>query len=128
MRRSSIAVSMVLTIGIGLGGCGTGSGPDPQDVAPPANETPSPALVEMTLKHADLVDGEADQVVSQCPGCALQMEGSADHTLEVAGYELHFCSDTCRKSFATEPETKIAALEIPDPPLATDAVDPVATP
>jgi hypothetical protein len=66
------------------------------------------------LAKADAFDGAADHVVSRCPSCALAMEGSAEHTLQVGDYELHFCSDHCRGTFAEGAETALLAMSVPD--------------
>ena len=58
--------------------------------------------VEVILARADAVDGTEDKVISQCAGCALNMEGTSEHALEVGEYEMHFCSDGCKKPFAED--------------------------
>ena len=80
-----------------------------------AAEPVSETLVAAKLAGADLVDGKEDFVVARCPGCALAMEGSAEHSLQVEGYELHFCSDSCRHNFEEDAMAKLAKLEIPQP-------------
>ena len=59
-----------------------------------------------------MADGTEDHVVSQCPGCSLAMAGNAEHALEVEGYELHFCSDSCKGKFAENSEANLMALDV----------------
>jgi len=72
------------------------------------------AEVEAKLAAADAFDGTVDKIVSKCPSCALAMDGLAEHTLEVAGYKLRFCSAHCRESFAKDTTKAILALNIPE--------------
>jgi hypothetical protein len=120
-------VALVLTAM--LAGCGgqsttysesTAAAPAAEPAAQPASEAAMPASFEMTeelgakLAAADLVDGEADMVVSKCPGCALAMEGSHEHALPVGEYSLHFCSDKCQEQFSDDLEASVVALAIPE--------------
>ena len=57
------------------------------------------ALVEV-LKKADLADGNEDQVAHKCAGCALAMDGKAEHAIDVDGTTLHFCSGMCKSNFS----------------------------
>ena len=84
--------------------------------APPATEPPAVAddQVQVILAKADLVDGSADQVISKCPNCALAMDGSPDHALEVSGYTLHFCSAECKETFAADTTASILAMKLPE--------------
>lgn len=99
-------------------GCGGGESYEPADAPAETSEVEAPADpepgLEAKLALADEVDGTADKVVSRCPACGLGMDGSPDHALTVAGYELHFCSEGCRDGFAEDPEAKILALAIPE--------------
>jgi hypothetical protein len=97
-------------------GPGTGQPAADEEIVEPAAEAESPAVedVEAKLALADAFDGTVDGIVARCPGCALGMDGSAEHTLRVAGHELRFCSASCMESFADEPEARILALVIPD--------------
>jgi len=70
--------------------------------------------VEAMLAEADKFDGQTDKVVSKCPGCALGMDGSSEHALEVSGYKLHFCADGCKKGFEKDTTKAILALTIPE--------------
>lgn len=58
----------------------------------------SPKVAE-ALKTADAADGTEDKVVHKCAGCALSMDGSEKHTIEVDGYALHMCSSMCKTHF-----------------------------
>lgn len=66
------------------------------------------------LASADALDGAEDQVVGKCGGCALTMDGSAEHALKVGDYQMHFCSDYCRNGFEKDTEKALMALTIPD--------------
>jgi YHS domain-containing protein len=82
-------------------------------------EAPAVDAVSAKLALADMADGTADQVVKLCAGCALGMEGSAEHAVEAHGYVMHFCSDGCKTPFAEDPDAAILALVIdqePPPP------------
>jgi len=79
-------------------------------IATPAAEfRPSEGQLAV-LAYADAVDGTADRTVTRCPGCALAMDGSAEHAFELGGYELHFCSATCRDHFHEHPQAGVDAL------------------
>lgn len=110
-------------------GCGSGSGEPVAEQEPvqPATETEEVPVVDVGAKLAlaDEFDGVADRVVSRCPSCSLRMDGSAEHAVQFAGYELLFCSAGCAESFAADPEAGILALVIPEvtpePPEAGEA-------
>lgn len=70
----------------------------------------TPAMTAVLVK-ADQADGAEDHIVAKCPGCALAMEGSADHAMEVGDYSLHFCSDSCKDRFGENAAQAI--LELP---------------
>ncbi|MFC2173981.1 hypothetical protein ACFLU6_15365 [Acidobacteriota bacterium] len=71
------------------------------------------AEVRAKLAKADLVDGTADKVVTKCGACALNMEGSHEHTASVSGYTLQFCSAHCKDSFTKDVNKSILALNLP---------------
>ena len=85
-----------------------------ETVVEQAEPAPSPEAIEAVLLRADEFDGAADHVVGKCPGCNLGMDGKADHKLETAGYELHFCTELCRDVFAESLEEKLVAMKFPD--------------
>ena len=60
------------------------------------------------------MDGTVDNIIGKCPGCALQMDGVEDHRLDVAGYQLHFCSAECKDHVGEEPMAAILALVLPE--------------
>jgi len=99
-----------------LAACAGGEQParpePPPKSSPAAASTASPEAIAAVLAAADRMDGTEDKVVSQCPGCGLAMEGSADHDLEVAGYHLHFCSEDCKSRFAEHTDEAILALDV----------------
>lgn len=70
--------------------------------------------VEVKLAAADLVDGKTDKIVTKCPSCALGMDGKSEHTLEVLGYKLYFCSEPCKTAFAKDLTKSILDLKIPE--------------
>ncbi len=70
--------------------------------------------VEAKLARADSFDGKTDKVVSKCPSCALEMDGSNEHALKVSGYKLHFCSADCKTGFEKDTTKAILALQIPE--------------
>ncbi|MCB1049990.1 MAG: hypothetical protein KDC71_05270 [Acidobacteria bacterium] len=65
------------------------------------------------LTLADGVDGQTDHIVSKCTGCALQMAGSDSFKTKVGEYEVHFCSDFCKKAFDRKPDESLKNLVIP---------------
>jgi YHS domain-containing protein len=73
------------------------------------------AEVERKLFKADALDGTTDKVVSKCVICALRMDGSDEHTAELAGYTLHFCSESCKTYFEADPVAKVLAVQIESP-------------
>lgn len=90
-----------------------GSDPAPAEVSATNAKPESPAatpelsgadketLAEV-LKTVDLADGNEDKVAHKCSGCALAMDGKAEHALEVEGTTLHFCSSMCRNNFSKD--------------------------
>jgi len=85
---------------------------EPAVPSSPAATPVDPAALSAKLAQADLVDGASDHVVARCPGCSLVMKGSAEHSVEVAGYSLHFCSEVCKEDFSKNLEGNVLALEI----------------
>ena len=71
---------------------------------------PMQELVVAALVKADAVDGTTDHVVANCPGCALAMEGNAEHALHVADHELHFCSEDCKARFVENAVENLIAM------------------
>lgn len=60
------------------------------------------------LEHADAADGATDKVVHKCPNCGLGMDGKAEHATQIAGYELHSCSEGCKASLEKNPAGVLA--------------------
>ncbi len=93
---------------ITLFACAT-STPAPEPVA-----SPEPAGAAMTsaaiLQAADAHDGTEDHVVSECTGCGLGMKGDPAHASKHEGYELHFCSESCKSQFDAAPEKGVQGL------------------
>jgi YHS domain-containing protein len=73
------------------------------------------AQLTAKLAEADKLDGKTDKVIEKCPGCGLKMDGKSEHALEVSGYTMHFCSDTCQKEFAKNLTKSVEDLKIPEP-------------
>ena len=118
-HRSALWPALVLVLLLGWA-CGPGPGEPVAEEAPvePAVETEEAPVVDLEAKLAlaDEYDGVADRVISRCPACSLRMDGSAEHAMQFAGYELRFCSAGCKESFAAEAEARILALVIPETP------------
>lgn len=110
------AMTVILASLAACGGSGTTEGETPQVEQAPAAEAPAvdETAVLAVLAKADEMDGSVDHVVSKCPGCALAMDGSPDHALEMHGYELDFCSEGCKARFAEHAEEALLALQIPE--------------
>ena len=60
------------------------------------------ARIAEVLKVADAADGNEDNVAHKCAGCALAMDGKAEHALEMEGTTLHFCSGMCKDNFSKD--------------------------
>ena len=103
-----MSLTMGLVVALLLVGCGKKERNEPET---PVVIEASPEL-EAKLAVADLADGTEDQVVAQCPGCGLAMEGTDDHVTQVADYSIHFCSDRCKDSFSEDPEGMLMALAV----------------
>ena len=82
----------------------------PAATAPVEATPPASVNVSATLAKADAHDGEIDNVVHECPVCALAMNGDPVNAFEHEGYELHFCSARCQKGFAADPNAGVARL------------------
>ena len=119
----TVQLAAIALVAFAFVGC-SGSDSEPYDTAeeietasetaPSVREPVSETLVAAKLADADLFDGTEDRVISRCPGCALAMDGSADYALSVEGYELHFCSESCRHGFEDDLMANIGRLEIPE--------------
>jgi YHS domain-containing protein len=73
------------------------------------------AALTAKLAEADKLDGKADKIIEKCPGCGLKMDGKSEYSVEVSGYTIHFCSETCKEQFAKDLTKSIEDLEIPEP-------------
>ena len=124
MIRTKILSLCGLLVVLGLlAGCSGGSSYEEPVIVveePVAEVEEAVASLEVTdeillaLARADAVDGTEDMVVAKCPGCALAMEGSADHAMHVDEYELHFCSEDCKGRFEETASESILALAMPE--------------
>ena len=86
------------------------------DVAEQAAEqvaTLDEAAMKAVLTYADGADGAEDGVVSKCAGCALAMDGKADHVVERHGYEFHLCSEHCQETFEKDqPRVSVGDIDL----------------
>ncbi|MBN4058845.1 hypothetical protein JYU10_00080 [bacterium AH-315-J04] len=80
--------------------------------SPPPMDAETKTKVVAKLVKADAVDGQVDKIIAKCAGCSLAMDGSDKHTMPLAGYTLHLCSDLCKTSFGKDPAKKLLAIEI----------------
>ncbi len=103
-----VNLTLGLVVALLLVGCGKEERTEPETAV--VIEA-SPEL-EAKLAGADRADGTEDQVITQCPGCGLAMEGSDDYVSQVADYSIHFCSDRCKNAFAEDPEGMLTALAV----------------
>jgi len=90
---------------IGVGGC-------KKEQTPEKGQGDVKAQVAAKLARADGVDGTVDKVVSKCAGCSLHMDGKPEFSIRVAGYEMDFCGEDCKKTFEEDPNKAILALKI----------------
>ncbi|UCC32461.1 MAG: hypothetical protein JSU86_09300 [Phycisphaerales bacterium] len=86
---------------------------------PPAKEraksdAETQSRVVAKLAKADEYDGTIDHIVSKCPNCALHMDGTHEHVLQVSGYTLRFCAEHCKKEYEKDTANAILALKIPE--------------
>jgi len=86
--------------------CG-GQPPSNAVQTPPAKNTAKASTVDRVklaeaLKIADAADGKEDKIAHKCAGCALSMDGSADHSILVDGVTLHLCSAMCKTHFSAD--------------------------
>jgi Fe-S oxidoreductase len=111
----TVLVPAALALGLlVLAGC---SGQEASKSAAPAPAAASKPVssedLRLKLAAADRVDGTEDRVVTQCAGCRLNMAGKAEHAVQIEGYTLHLCSDSCKAEFSKDVAGNVAALEIP---------------
>jgi len=118
-RTETLAVGLFFLLAFVMA-CGGGESVEPEVAAEPEAEPaePNAAAAGMTLEEklaaADLFDGTADHVVTRCASCNLGMQGSADHAVQIGGYELHFCSEGCAKPFQENPQQAVIAMALPE--------------
>jgi hypothetical protein len=88
-----------------LTACGGADAPaTPEPTVTPAKTAVTIEVDPEVMHKADLADGNEDHVVGQCGSCALGMEGTAEHAVQVGDYEMPFCSQSCATRMETEPE------------------------
>ena len=71
-------------------------------------------MLKAKLAKADLLDGKEDMIVTRCATCALSMDGKPEHSTEVMGYTMYFCSDQCLKSFEADTTKALTELVVPE--------------
>jgi hypothetical protein len=76
-----------------VAGCSKQAAASGNSGAAPAPAAMGPELMAKLAK-ADTADGTTDKIVHKCAGCALGMDGKADHAVKVGEYTLHLC-DGC---------------------------------
>lgn len=75
-----------------LAGCGAKPvEAKPETPVVPAAPVAIAADVVAQLAKADAKDGKVDKVVSKCAGCALGMDGKAEHAAHLGEYTVLFC-------------------------------------
>ncbi|MEZ6036172.1 MAG: hypothetical protein R3F29_01740 [Planctomycetota bacterium] len=85
---------------------------DPQTAPKPETPAaPNPAVAAILAK-ADAVDGTTDKVVHKCAGCALHMDGKAEHAIAIEGYTMHFCKPACYDRFKADTAGEVLKLKI----------------
>ncbi|MEC8192997.1 MAG: hypothetical protein VX127_09695 [Myxococcota bacterium] len=102
--------------------CGS-SEPDPAAAVAAKPAPAAPAAVESAaltvatspkateaLAVSDAADGVEDKVAHKCAGCALGMDGSAEHAVNVDGTTLHLCSAMCKEYFTKDPTGNLESL------------------
>jgi hypothetical protein len=114
-----VSLTLGLVVVLLFVGCGKEQRAEPET---PVVIEASPEL-EAKLASADRADGTEDQVISQCLGCGLVMEGSDDHVSQVADYSAHFCSARCKDEFAEDPEGMLTVLAVEEAAEAEGATE-----
>lgn len=70
----------------------------------PASASVDPAC----LAAVDGKDGTVDKVIARCPNCGLTMDGKAEFSTTLDGYEAHSCSAHCKEALEAEPAAVLA--------------------
>jgi YHS domain-containing protein len=122
-RTGCLAAAVGLMV---VAGCGkeepakTDTGAKPEEVAGLVKEKAAEgeaeieAQLQAKLAKADELDGTTDKIVERCPGCGLSMDGKSEYAVEVAGYTLHFCSESCKEDFTEDLTQAVLDLKIPE--------------
>ncbi|MCU0864623.1 MAG: hypothetical protein MUC36_12565 [Planctomycetes bacterium] len=87
------------------------------DAVPTAPTTPTGPIastpeLDVKLAAADAKDGQVDKVVHRCAGCALGMDGKAEHSVQVGGYTLHLCKPACLARYQRDAVGELTKLTI----------------
>ena len=112
MFRTAACVALSLVV-VAFVGCRKEAA-EPEDPAPAASTTVDDSAIQDILAKADLVDGEADHIVSKCAACQFAMDGAKEHGIKTANYKLLFCSADCRDAFTKDTNASILALVVPE--------------
>jgi hypothetical protein len=110
----TLAVALPLLV-LGLSGCSNDAGKseDAESKSAAVEKGDAAGLSAdslAALAKADAVDGETDKVVARCLSCGLGMAGKAEHSTKIGAYELHLCSDHCKKTVEADPEKALASV------------------
>jgi len=110
---------VLLGVMVSVVGCGQ-SAPEleaaPEQVQVQQQEAAPAAAVQWTeaekaaLASADLADGTADHVIKKCAVCALAMDGSEAHVVQLGDYTAHACSAHCAHKLSTEPQAVLGTI------------------
>jgi len=102
-----------------ISGCGQQGDPPPAGSQPGASTSDVPPAVAATpemaeiLAKADALDGQSDHIVSLCASCALGMDGSVEHALQVGDYTMYFCADHCKQAFSEDVSKSVLGMKLP---------------
>jgi hypothetical protein len=70
------------------------------------------ADVQAQLAKADAKDGKVDKVVSKCSGCALGMDGKAEHAAHLGDYTVLFCDHCAEKGSPKDAQKIVMGLKL----------------
>ena len=110
-------VRVIAGMGLALVALGCEKGESTKDstaakaTASNAADASDPQVTAMLAK-ADAKDGKVDQTVSKCALCSFRMDGTPDHKVAYAGYNLHFCAPHCKESFEKDPKQQTLAMKV----------------
>lgn len=116
--RMTLACGLLAAGTFVISGCGQQGGPSPVASQPessvpdtPMKFTATPRMAEVLAK-ADALDGQTDKIVTRCASCALGMDSSNEHRLQVGEYTMYFCTDDCKKAFREDIAKSVLGLKL----------------